>query len=86
MTVYVPDAFTDYGQRNGPCMYCEKPVLSRRMCSKHYNRWWRHGHPLIYTKGNMHGSFPQMEDLGEDGTLMDMPKEEFWARVDRRPR
>ncbi len=25
---------------------CGKPAIGRGMCSKHYNRWWKHGDPL----------------------------------------
>ena len=24
---------------------CDKPAVTREMCSKHYSRWWRYGDP-----------------------------------------
>ena len=28
---------------------CGQDLYARGWCSKHYTRWWRHGHPLTYT-------------------------------------
>lgn len=40
-TAYVPDRHAF--RRTGSCLYCDAPVLARRLCSRHYNQWWRHG-------------------------------------------
>lgn len=46
---------------------CEQRILARSWCSKHYNRWLRHGNPLttlvVQHKGNV--------------------QERFWAKVDK---
>lgn len=31
------------------CVHCDRPVLARQMCSKHYTRWRSHGDPLKVT-------------------------------------
>lgn len=28
------------------CLYCEKPILAKKMCSKHYTRFKNHGSPF----------------------------------------
>lgn len=32
--------------RTGTCSYCGSPILARRMCGKHYQRWAKWGDPL----------------------------------------
>ena len=32
--------------RAGTCSYCDSPILARRMCRKHYQRWAKWGDPL----------------------------------------
>ena len=30
-----------------PCLYCDRPARERGMCHRHYQRWRRHGDPLV---------------------------------------
>lgn len=49
------------------CLYCEKPVLAKNMCSKHYTRAKNHGSPFIVKSPrgeaqNFINSLPETDD------------------------
>lgn len=76
---YVPDAEYPgpHKTRGRECLYCEKPVLARQLCSMHYNRWRRFGDPLHERKVKVVAPTVHwgLEDLERD--------DDFWARVAR---
>lgn len=41
--ISIPDAWST--KRPGVCLIpkCDRPVLARGLCKKHYHRWWRRG-------------------------------------------
>ena len=40
------------------CQYCERPVIAREMCFRHYQMWHRHGDPLFSDKKKVDGLPP----------------------------
>lgn len=59
------------------CGYCDQPAKAHGLCSKHYNRWRRHGDPMValrlwgtleerfWPKVDKHGPIPEFDpDLG----------------------
>jgi hypothetical protein len=38
-----------------PCLHCDRPVVAREMCVRHYQMWHRHGDPLHSDKQKVAG-------------------------------
>jgi hypothetical protein len=54
------------------CQLCEKHVLAKGLCSKHYNRVWRYGDPQV-----RHGRTGRA--LYDDDRLL--LSDDFWEKV-----
>lgn len=48
---------------------CDRPYIARTYCTKHYQRWQRHGNPLLIEKGR-------------DGARRYTLNEEYFSRID----
>lgn len=81
------------------CEHCPEPVWARGWCAKHYQRWKKHGDPLVTLKPRgrkcshpgcdaphrEHGyCLKHAKRLNRHGTTMEPRERRFWAQVDRR--
>lgn len=81
------------------CEHCDEPIWARGWCSMHYQRWKKHGDPLITLKPrdrkcsepgcpNRHREHGYCNTHARRmklyGTTMDPRQRKFWAQVDRR--
>ena len=51
------------------CYICGKPIVARKMCSAHYNRWKRHGDPrvrVLAPRGQSLAWLKQVRDIETD--------------------
>jgi hypothetical protein len=81
------------------CEHCPEPVWARGWCAMHYQRWKKHGDPLVTLKPrdrkcsepgcpNPHREngycLKHSKRMKRYGTTIDPRQRKFWAQVDRR--